>query len=289
MLRKLAGLIVILTATWRLTSPDMMCAGEHGTVRTFHIGNSLTGALVGWLQPVARSAGRHLDFHRFIIGGAPTDRLWDHPGSGFGDSRYPEAFVALAPIDHIFTQPFQPWNRSIQNEAEYSEKFFNLCRKDSPDVQAWLYVQWPQAPDFQKSLWSQGKGATTELNLKPAATWQEGVVNHVAYTEAVARLINKTYKGKRVRIVPGGPALAALKTEIDAGRVPGMKDFFAEIFVDSIHVGPKGSYLLSLVHYACIYRESPEGKVSALTTGLTKEQVAIFQRIAWNAAKPQCF
>ena len=72
---------------------------------------------------------------------------------------------------------------------------------------------------------------------------------------------------------------------MDAGRVPGVKDFFAEIFADGIHLTPKGRYLISLVHYACIFRESPEGKASALTTGLTSEQAAIFQRLAWQAVK----
>src|ERR1017187_6122426 len=76
------------------------------TVRTFHIGNSLTDTVDGWLKPVAESAGRTLDFHRFTIPGAPTDWLWNHPGGGFGDCRYPEAFFVVAPIDHIFTQPF---------------------------------------------------------------------------------------------------------------------------------------------------------------------------------------
>jgi len=256
---------------------------DEKTVRTFHIGNSLTDTVVGWLQPVAESAGRNLDFHRFTIPGAPTDWLWDHPGGGFGDCRYPEAFFVLSPIDHIFTQPFHGHDRSISNEVEYSSKFFNLCRKYSPHVQAWLYVQWP-GPEFQ-DRWSQGKGATTELKLRPAKTWQEGVANHVAYTEAVAQRINKTCPGKPVRIVPGGTALAMLKTEVDRGRVPGMKDFFAEIFADGIHLTPKGRYLISLVHYACIYKESPEGKVSALTTGLTNNQAAIFQRIAWDAVK----
>ena len=213
----------------------------------------------------------------------PTDWLWNHPGGGFGDSRYPEAFFVLAPIDHIFTQPFHGHDRSIPNEAEYSGKFFDLCRKHSPDVQAWVYVQWP-GPEFQ-DRWSQGKGSTAELKLPPARTWQEGVANHVAYTEAVAERINKTYQGKPVLIVPGGSALARLKTEMDAGRVPGMKDFVAEIFADGIHLTPKGRYLISLVHYACIYKESPEGKVSALTTGLTQEQAAIFQRIAWETVK----
>ncbi|MCX5683891.1 MAG: chitobiase/beta-hexosaminidase C-terminal domain-containing protein [Planctomycetota bacterium] len=258
-------------------------AHDEKTVRTFHIGNSLTDTVDGWLKPVAESAGRRLDFHRFTIPGAPTDWLWTHPGSGFGDPRYTEAFFVLAPIDHIFTQPFAGHNRSIENEAEHSGKFFDLCRKDSPDVQAWLYVQWP-GPDF-KDQWSLGKGATAGLGLKPATTWQEGVANHVAYTEAVAKRLGETYKGKPILIVPGGLALARLKTEIDAGRVPGMTDFFKETFADGIHQTAKGRYLISLVFYACIYKESPEGKASALTTGLTPEQVAIFQRIAWGTAK----
>jgi len=258
-------------------------ARDEKTVRTFHIGNSLTDTVDGWLKPVVESAGRRLDFHRFTIPGAPTDWLWTHPGSGFGDARYAEAFFVLAPIDHIFTQPFAGHNRAIENEAEHSGKFFDLCRKDSPDVQAWLYVQWP-GPDF-KDQWSLGKGATAGLSLKPATTWQEGVANHVAYTEAVAKRIGETYKGKPVRIVPGGLALAKLKTEVDSGRVPGMADFFKEMFADGIHLTPKGRYLISLVFYACIYMESPEGKVSALTTGLTPGQAAIFQRIAWETAK----
>jgi hypothetical protein len=258
-------------------------ARDEKTVRTFHIGNSLTDTVDGWLKPVAESAGRQLDFHRFTIPGAPTDWLWNHPGSGFGDARYAEAFFVLAPIDHIFTQPFAGHNRSIENEAEHSGKFFDLCRKESPDVQAWLYVQWP-GPDF-KDQWAQGKGAVAGLNLKPATTWQEGVANHVTYTEAVAKRLGETYKGKPILIVPGGLALASLKTEIDAGRVPGMTDFFKETFADGIHMTAKGRYLISLVFYACIYKESPDGNALALTTGLTPGQAAIFQRIAWEAAK----
>jgi hypothetical protein len=53
---------------------------------TFHIGNSLTDTVDGWLKPVMESAGYSERFYRFTIPGAPTDWLWDHPGSGFGDS-----------------------------------------------------------------------------------------------------------------------------------------------------------------------------------------------------------
>ncbi|MHC4086889.1 MAG: hypothetical protein ACYSU3_12705 [Planctomycetota bacterium] len=34
----------------------------------------------------------------------------------------------------------------------------------------------------------------------------------------------------------------------------------------------------------CIYAESPEGKVSSLTTGLSAEQATIFQKNAWQTA-----
>jgi hypothetical protein len=257
-------------------------ARDAKSLRTYHIGNSLTDTVDGWVKPVAESAGYRLDFHRFTIPGAPTDWLWDHPGTGFGDSRYAEAFLVLAPIDHLFTQPFAGHDRSIENESDYSGRFFDLCRKHSPDVQPWLYVQWP-ARGFGDS-WCKGKGAVSKLGLRPAATWQEGVANHAAYTEAVRKAMEGR-PGKPVRIVPGGVALATLKTEIDAGRVPGMTDFFAETFSDDIHLSPKGRYLVSLVHYACLFRESPEGKVAALSTGLTPGQLAVFQKLAWESVK----
>ncbi len=135
-------------------------------LRTFPIGNSLTDTVNGWLKPVAESTGRPLDFHRFTIPGAPTDWLWNHPGSGFGDSRYTEAFFALAPLDAVITQPFAGHDRNLENESEYSGKFFDLAReKGSPKATLYLYAQWP---DKQfKDSWSQAKGSITFLNLKP--------------------------------------------------------------------------------------------------------------------------
>lgn len=79
--------------------------------------------------------------------------------------------------------------------------------------------------------------------------------------------------------------MIALKERIEAGKVPGMTDFFGEIFADDVHLTDKGRYLISLVHYACIYRESPEAKVSLEKAGLSAEQAGIFQQIAWQTAR----
>ena len=40
--------------------------------------------------------------------------------------------------------------------------------------------------------------------------------------------------------------------------------------------------IVALVHYACIYGESPEGKVTFANSGLTREQAAVFQKLAWE-------
>ena len=96
--------------------------------RTFHIGNSLTDTVDGWLIPVAESGGHSLDFHRFTIPGAPTDWLWAHPASGFGDSRYAEAFFAFAPFD----------------DSSAFASLFDLQRK-SVDMLALEYQQWRAA------------------------------------------------------------------------------------------------------------------------------------------------
>ncbi len=270
---------IVAVGAYRIGQPP----ADRKTVVTYHIGNSLTDTIDGWLEPVAQSAGHDLRFHRFTIPGAPTEWLWDHPGTGFGDSRFAEAFLVLAPIDHIFTQPFAGHNRSLENEADRSGRFFDLCRKYSPNVQPWLYIQWPDKE--MKDPWAQGKGAVAGLNRKLAATWQEGVANHVAYDEALRAKMMEIWKGKPILIVPGGPALAELKTRMEAGKVPGMKDFFAETFADGIHLTPKGRYLVALVFYSCLFKESPEGKVSAAKTELTPEQARLYQQIAWEIAK----
>jgi chitobiase/beta-hexosaminidase-like protein len=266
---------------------------EHAT---FHIGNSLTDTVNGWMELLAASAGHKVRYYRFTIPGAPTDWLWDHPGTGFGENNYAQAFLARAPLTDLVTQPFFGHGRSVDNEADYSGRFFDLARQYSPNIQMWLYVQWTDTK-WDRDNWANGR---TQFNNKelvfgnPAVTWQDAVANHVKYTELVMHEMNKaraheikTGTCKPVRIIPGGMALAELKTRIANGQVPGLTNFEAVVFAGpgDIHLSSRGAYLISLVHYACIYGQNPEDKVTAANAQLTPEQARIFQQIAWNAAK----
>lgn len=250
--------------------------------RTYHIGNSLTDSLNDLLAEIAQSAGYQHDYLRSTIPGAPTDWNWDHPGRAIGEADYRTVFETKAPIDHLFVQPFAGHGRSLENETDYSGRFYRLARQKSPNVQLWVYAQW--AAQSLDDPWAKAKDSAAGLGLQPAKTWEEAVRNHLAYHEAVRQRLDDQNEGKPVLIVPGGLALIRLKQEIEAGNVPGISDFFATQFEDDVHLSPKGKYLISLVHYACIYRRDPTG-ITAADTGLTAEQAAIYQRIAWETVR----
>ncbi|RME90621.1 MAG: hypothetical protein D6766_12970, partial [Verrucomicrobia bacterium] len=200
-------------------------------VRSFHIGNSLTDTLDGWLEPLAREAGLPLEFHRFTIPGAPTDWLWAHPGTGFGDSDYRAAFRHLAPISHLVVQPFAGHNRSVAEEAAAIGRFYQLCRQTSPGVRLWLYQQWP-ARDFHEP-WSRGvyplgrpwELRVSELDLEPDETlerrpdgwrqlrrlspaddWAAAARHHGRYFDLLRRELAARFPEARVGIIPAGPA-----------------------------------------------------------------------------------
>ena len=64
--------------------------------------------------------------------------------------------------------------------------------------------------------------------------------------------------------------------------MPGLRDFFNELYADGIHHEPKGHYLISLVFLSSLYQQSFEGEVTEAGSDLTPEQAKIFQRIAWE-------
>jgi hypothetical protein len=279
-------------------------------VRSYHTGNSLTDTVDGWLRPIAESGGHPLDFHRFTVPGAPTDWLWTHPGSGFGDTRFEQALFAYAPFDHLVIQPFAGHGRSVENETLYGGNFYELCLKSSPGAKLWLYQQWPETKfgeGWSKGTFPLGKDKAAwekKVALGPDETltdggwqgivmkkknspvsWQEAVAYHSRYFEILREEMQRRFPGKPIGIIPGGQALATLKEMMEAGKVPGLTDFFKECFSDGIHLTGKGRYLIGLVHYGCFFGESPEGKVSPLNSGLTEEQTKILQKIAWETVK----
>jgi len=254
---------------------------------SYHIGNSLTDTVNGFLSEVAASGGKNLYYMRKTIPGCGIEGNWNLNEKGFASpegwmNNYLRVFAEKR-VDHLFLQPF-PNPPGIDSDAAFGGNFIQLARKHNPDVQPWLYAQWPSLR-WAKDAHCEGAGWMKPPWFPPnrqPATWEEAMANKMLYYREVFDCWN-ALEGKRpLRLVPGGPALVRLKKAMAQGGIPGMSDFNAEIFSDNIHLTRQGRYLVALVHYACLYGESPEGKVVHANSGLTAEQARVFQRIAWE-------
>ena len=317
-------------------APYRILAQVPPMVRSWHGGNSLTDTIDGYLEPIVRSAARNYTFHRYTIPGAPTDWNWNNPTGGFGGD-FRVTFDQNV-LDHMSTQPFGGHGRSIANEAFYGLRFFQraryhypengvvegvvdgrtvyrfsvtrddgLPRARSPNVQPWLYLQWP-SQNLGDSP-AKGTGPISAFGLWPASTLAEGISNQLFWIERIRDEANALIAASEplsfnpssterhvvellpgtlpVKIVPGGVVLAQVFEAIKAGPIPGMvpEEFFSRHFSDGVHLAPAGRYAVSLAFYAAFFGESPEGRVLSALGRLTPEQAAHYQRIAWEAVR----
>ena len=258
-------------------------------VRSYHIGNSLTDTINGIFPILAESAGKNLFYMRKTIPGCGIQGNWESNEKGFASpegwmNNYERVFAEKM-VNHLFLQPF-PNPPGIDSDAEYGGNFIQLARKHNPAVQPWLYAQWPSL-NWAKDAHCEGAGWMKPPWFPPnrnPETWEEAMANKMLYYGEVFDRWNGLEGEKPVRFVPGGPALIRAKQMLEAGEIPGLVDGnFREVFFeDNIHLSKAGRYLIGLVVYACVFEESPEGKVSSVGSGLTVEQARIFQRIAWE-------
>lgn len=89
----------------------------------------------------------------------------------------------------------------------------------------------------------------------------------------------------RIRVLPGGGALAELTAALWEGRVPGVAantpgGLVRLLFSDKVHMSDAGRYFMALVHYAVLFGRSPEG--AAVPTILSPEAGRYFQTLAWQ-------
>jgi hypothetical protein len=263
-------------------------------LKTYHVGNSLTDVINPWLEPIAESTGVDHIYARWTIPGAPIKWLEEHQGQGFEDpqtaSQFDNFVRTNAPIDHLSIQPFSDPDFTTQGGS--AVRLLTTALTANPDIQFWVYAQWPGRTQWMTDAMSNGGGMLYPEWQVPAPpeNWEQATQNQSLYFEAFRDYVDSRVEGKPILIVPGGLALVALKREMDAGNLPGLSNFFGTMFEDEQHLTKPAQYLISLVFYSCLYRQSPEGRVMSEDTGLTPEQARIFQGIAWNTAVsyPSC-
>lgn len=262
-----------------------------GVQSSMHIGNSLTDTINDLLPTLAADGGISLDYNRYTIPGAGTWLYEQQPTGGFGVPDVQEA-LRTRPFDHLSMQPFpnlpcQPVPSSDGNDSDsgYVARAWTDAMTQNPNVQLWVYQQWPAPTDYVDCFTG---GGWTRGDWQPEAptSWEDAVATGLTYQEAVrSALVGLHPDAPPPYIVPGGLGLVALKHAIENGEVPGMADFFGSLFQAGgadIHMTGAGAYFISLVFYASMFQASPEGLPNESGGELSAEQAAIFQRIAWD-------
>jgi hypothetical protein len=220
-----------------------------------------------------------------------TWQLWDNQLPK-RQKEWDTKLAGFKQIDHFTVQPRDFTNNSVDHEAEYAIRFFEVIRKHSPQMQPWFYAEWVEKNRGRPT--DQGKVPSRQMKqTNPALSWEESMGAMLLYNEDLQAKVVESYKeGKRPRVLPSCLAMGWIKNLIDQGKLPGAEkgSFYPLLFSDGVHPNAKGGYLVDLTWYAAFYRESPEGKVLPVGTGLTEDQAKVMQQLAWDVVKnyPDC-
>lgn len=86
-----------------------------------------------------------------------------------------------------------------------------------------------------------------------------------------------------VYIIPGNRMMARFYDDVQAGLVPTITHV-NQIFTDGVHTNNIGAYMISMIHYACIFGQSPVGISNNLHTDVTIDPnlASYIQQMVWD-------
>ncbi len=280
-------------------------------LNTAHIGNSLTGTTGGFFR-FARTAGYDHKSVAFLRPGALTRELLavadgtyvsdpmakrkEEASQKRGVATWSDFWSKVGKVDLL---TLQPRDFDLDKELAAEISFIKLFREKSPDVQPWLYSEWVEMVRQRPS----DKGEVPSYQMRktfPALTWEESMGAMLLYVEELQhRLGEQFHEGKPVHIIPASLAMGWIHHMIDHGGLPRVKpgSFYPLLFNDQVHPADapihgtaNGAFLVDMTWYSAFYKEPSEGKVLAIETTFTAEQVRAVQRLAWDVIKnyPDC-
>lgn len=268
---------------------------QRDQVRAFYSGHSLSDGVPEAVELIARSLGQRLNFEvqsqgysllrQRTKGENPAATDWpgyragnNRRGSGLNvaeELRKPQRLPAGEKYDVLVVTERHdlPGIARRERTAFYLAEIAKQLVAGNPDGEILFYHTW--------------------LNLDPNVPWP-----WIDYERAVAPMweclasranldLPKRGDTPRVRVLPGGSALAELAAALWDGKVPGIQlaapgARVKLLFSDQVHMTDMGRYYMALVHYAVLFGRSPEGafvpKFMPLETG------RYMQALAWQFA-----
>jgi hypothetical protein len=264
-------------------------------IRAFYSGHSLSDGVPEVVEQIASSLGHRLDFETQSMGYSllrqrtkgevASATEWpgyraghNRKGAGLNvaeELRQPRRLASGDKYDVLVVTERHDLPAIARKErtAFYLTDIARHLLAGNPDAEVLLYHTW--------------------LNLDPDAPWPwidyERAV--LPMWECVASRANLDLPARgnipRVRVLPGGSALAGLAAALWEGKVPGVAgnspgERVRLLFADNVHMSDAGRYFIALVHYAVLFGRNPEG--AAIPASLAPETGRYMQTLAWQYA-----
>jgi hypothetical protein len=268
----LHGIALLLLLTLTAGAQESSPAAPPKGLRVFYTGHSFHMFVPPLIQQMARHA--KIEQHKHVgaqgIGGSKVIQHWDRPD----EMNTAKKALMTGEVDVFTMAPH------LMIPDPGIDNFTELGLKHNPHLRLLLQVSWYP---FDTPRGSEGfirdNAARDEAKI-PAL--QAAVDEWRTRLEAQADALNKRYERQAVFIVPVGDAVVKLRAQIADGKFPGITKQ-SELFTDPIgHVKGHVQALAAYCNFATIYRISPEGLSVNADRGVTDEQNAILQKIAWE-------
>jgi hypothetical protein len=237
-------------------------------LRVFYTGHSFHMFVPQRIEQLVKAAG--IEGHKLVgtqgIGGSRVIQHWD-----LADDKNKAKPALMSGEVDVFTMAA---HLAIPDDGITNFTEFGL--KHNPNLRLLVQESWypfDGPPPDKRIKDNQERDNAKVADLQAAMDdWRKKL-------EAQVDELNKKHGKKAVFIIPVGEAVVKLRALIVGGKYPGVARQ-SELFTDPIgHGGAHVQNLASYCNFAAIYRISPEG---LNLQGLTDEQNAILQKIAWE-------
>lgn len=247
------------------------------------VGHSLVNTTMpGYFVDIANKKGKDITLNVQITNGAPLEWQWDHHYEAMQDSGNPSfmdlrAGLASASPAHdvlVLTERV-PLEATIQwhNSEAVAKQWRDLAVQYNPNARIYMYTTWT---GYNNEYWP---------GIPTRAAWRSRTEVDGALFEDLVRDTNALISsGPEFQIIPGHRAMMALYDAIQSGAINWAPNGIDHFFADDIHLNSLGNYYIALVHYATIYKDSPEGVSvpSALSGSITATHARQLQEMAWT-------
>ena len=225
------------------------------SVNPYYVGHSLINLNVpAMVNSLADDAGKTSDYAYQIGNGANLWWQWDtllgnEQGIHWQDALPTGNFSAMVVTEAVPLLGQLQWSKTY----DFADSFLMAARAYRPDIRFFVYETW--------HCTTTGTPAGCAWDNDDNLLWRPRLTADFPLWTGIMDSLKNRHPSAAVWMIPAGQAFGMLTDSIVAGRVPGISDF-KNLFSDDIHLTDAGNYFVACVMYACLFRESPEGRTN---------------------------